>query len=185
MNKTELKHKLEARIRADIDREAFDNAQHKAIAKILAEKFAGKKLTRRIVDYYRQTLPENMRDRVIYYGDDYGAITLQIWGKEVPHHATHDKRLHMMIASSDRKDDFDVAEFERADICHGKPAEDRNAQRLALLESGELDRICGIVEEIEAKRGELNELISGLDSPGNPICYEPEVYHAANGRSVN
>lgn len=180
----QLEKELREWIGTDIERETFDNSAHKTLARVLSQRYTGKKLTKRIEKQWaEQFLPPAMRERaIVRYGEDYGLCQLSAWA--IPHHETFDKRLVMFIAhKGEKSENFQPETFENNDCCHGTPAEKRNEFRKTLCQNGELEKIARLVTEIEFKREELKSLLE-FEKPGQQVEYHPRVYAAANARQL-
>lgn len=177
---------IEARLRDQvgkaIEQEKWGIAAHTALANVLA-KWKGKKLNKRVATQFAETFmpdPVAREKAVCVWSDRWGSYyEVELWGiGPWPGHGEH---LSMTVAYHTKPtepriagawvQEYDPASFEQTDACHGEPAKERNAARLALCQDTGLADIAKAVVEVRDAYARLESLIAH-DTLGGIIRYK-------------
>ena len=138
---------------ADLAREQENNRIHKAIRKVL-DKWDGKKINRRIVEQIKKEAFPGDENVIVHYSDEYGQLYIRIWGGSTGVH--YDNRMSFFIGYWNNHGDprclqaYKAEAFEDTDGCNGKWAEERNAQRQAILDNPH--KLYPLVSAVNAAR---------------------------------
>ena len=158
---------IRRRISEDMDRESHSIRAHDALAKVLREKWAGKKLTKRIAEHFRAEMGLT-ESAAVHVGNEYGMMQLSVWGAETPW-PHYDKRLMMLIAYDTQPTEprlsgafigcYDPASFEYAELCHGTAAKERNKKRNELINNWEsIEKIATVIHSINRGKAQLEDM---------------------------
>ena len=155
-------------VRANYNREATYITVHDLIARILREKYQGKKLTKRIEDQVKGALEKAKFDGELRAGAPVVSFTkdgtlshLSIWG--IRHAEDFSKRMYIFLGYNGEIDNYDAATFEEHDARNGRAAKERNAERSKLLSSeAELAFLAELVNKIRHAKTELKVLTAAL-----------------------
>lgn len=183
-----VKTELAKAINADHQREADGIRYHNALREIIADKWTGKKVNKRICDQFRAKIgaPESAVIHLNYVGS---MCYLEFWGKGISNAETFDKRIGLFLGYADTEfhgngEDYKfknsrsfnaltVEGFDENDACRAEPAQLRQRDRVKLLSNGNLDDIAEAVAQIKAATAKLKELTE-YGNPGDQIKYTAE-----------
>ncbi len=127
MNLIQLVEILRAEVLKDLNRERVALHVHETIANILKEKWAGKKITKRLEAHVKAAFP----NATVHYGLEYGQLNVSVWGLGTAE--KYDERIRCFIGYDSDLGEYKPEVFEDRDACHGSAAAKRIAEREALI----------------------------------------------------
>ena len=182
-----IKKQIQEKIGEDMEREQYAIAAAEALRDLIAEKWVGKKVNKRLCDQFKAKLaPEPaMQEKMVAWLNYIGGMcNLETWG--FGPYSTSGKRLCLFLGynesnfrgngEDDKSRSFNlltVAGFEENNVCHLRAAKERQEARKTLLENGTLDKISEAVENIAAAKDRLKNLTE-FGKPGHEVVYFAE-----------
>ncbi len=168
----EVFEQLRAQVVTDMAEETVGIDIHNILAKVLTEKFHGKKVTKRLQTIVAPLIREYLGDRncEVYWSDSYGLYQIEVR----PTGVNYGDRRGFYVANERDVACYDASKFGiDHDQCHGAAAIQRNMQRRVLLFDGTLNKLAEcIVSERQARAH--REALTEYESVGAEVRFFAE-----------
>lgn len=176
---------LREAIASDFDREQWSIAAHDALARVIKNKWVGKKVNKRIEQQFKEEFAPDpaMQAKLVTYLEYIASMcNLKVWG--FGPYKRSDECLTMFLGYADLEfrgdgnprqtrsfNSLTVEGFEENDGCHGKHAKDRQEKRKHLLNgSGIIAQMAALIDTINDAKAKL-ETLGEYDAPGREAHY--------------